>query len=62
MRQISCSHLGCCDEVITARDDAELKQKLFDHAKTKHAESFRTMTPEMVTAVEQKMRQYAKTV
>ena len=62
MRQISCSDLGCCDAVISAPDDAQLKQKLFDHARTKHPDSFKAMTPEMTRAVEQKIQQFTRTV
>lgn len=62
MRQISCNDLGCCDAVISAPDDAQLKQKLFEHARTEHPEKFKTMTPDMANTVEQKMRQHTRTV
>jgi predicted small metal-binding protein len=62
MKQISCTDLGCCDAVISAPDDAQLKQKLFDHAKTEHPDAYKAMTPEMVSAVEQKIQRYTRTV
>ncbi|MCI0570872.1 MAG: DUF1059 domain-containing protein [Myxococcaceae bacterium] len=62
MKQISCSDLGCCDDVITAADDAELKTKLFTHAQQLHPEQFKAMTPDMVQAVEAKIHQHTRTV
>jgi predicted small metal-binding protein len=62
MKQISCSDLGCCKDVVTGKDDADLKKNLFAHAQRLHPEMLKAMTPEMAKGLDSKIAQFSRAV
>lgn len=61
-KQIDCKDLGCCDHVITAPDDAQLKERLYAHAQEFHPDAVKAMTPELAAAMDETIRQVTVTI
>ncbi|MCG3117732.1 MAG: DUF1059 domain-containing protein [Candidatus Manganitrophus sp. SA1] len=62
MKQISMKDLGCCDQIVTARSDEELKKKLFEHAQKDHPEKLKEMTPEMMKEIDMRIKEFTREV
>jgi predicted small metal-binding protein len=62
MKQILCTDVGCCSHKITAENDRELRNNLFEHLRKLHPDMLKTMSPEKRKDFIQKLYKFAKTI
>jgi predicted small metal-binding protein len=59
MKQLTCSDLGGmdCNFKATGQTADEVKQKMFAHAEQAHADMLKSMTPQQMQGLQQRMEQ-----
>ncbi len=59
---INCADLGCCDDVVSAPDAAQLTTRLFAHAAEAHPDMAKAMTPEQTDRLRARIGQVTFTL
>jgi uncharacterized protein YndB with AHSA1/START domain/predicted small metal-binding protein len=57
LRAVNCADLGCCGDIVTAPDDAQLMERLFAHAGEAHPDMAKAMSPEQAEQIKARIPQ-----